>query len=53
MAHPHARMRMQAEDSEHLLKEEPRVEFSGDEGLGRYLDLHDSFQRFVNGEQGQ
>lgn len=38
----------QAEDDSGLLKEEPHVEFTGEEGLGRYLDLHDLFSRFLN-----
>ena len=31
-----------------MVKEEPRgAEFSGEEGLGRYLDLHEHHQRLV------
>ena len=34
---------------EQMIKEEPRgAEFSGEEGLGRYLDLHEHHQRFVS-----
>lgn len=39
---------MQAENDEEALKEEPHVEFTGEEGYGRYLDLHQLFQLFVN-----
>ncbi|GLC47372.1 hypothetical protein PLESTM_002065900 [Pleodorina starrii] len=38
----------EAEDDTPLLKEEPQVEFTGEEGLGRYLDLHDLYLRFLN-----
>ncbi|GFR50687.1 hypothetical protein Agub_g12939 [Astrephomene gubernaculifera] len=38
----------EAEDDTPLLKEEPHVDFTGEEGLGRYLDLHDLYQRFLN-----
>ena len=39
----------QAEDTESLIKEEPRgVEFSGEEGLGRFLDLHEHHMSFVS-----
>eukprot|EP00955_Chlamydomonas_euryale_P116043 366393-Chlamydomonas_euryale.AAC.2 len=44
---------LQAESDEHLLREEPRPEFSGEEGLGRCLDLHEHFQRFVNSKFGK
>ena len=43
---------VQAEDGSALLKEEPHVEFTGEEGLGRYLDLHDLFLRFHNSKLG-
>ncbi|GIL62707.1 hypothetical protein Vafri_16876 [Volvox africanus] len=38
----------EAEDDTPMLKEEPHVEFTGEEGLGRYLDLHDLYLRFRN-----
>ena len=31
-----------------MLKEEPKVDFSGEEGGGRYLDLHQHFNVFMN-----
>ncbi|KAG1663564.1 hypothetical protein FOA52_013184 [Chlamydomonas sp. UWO 241] len=43
----------EAENDEHLLKEEPRLEFSGDEGLGRFLDLHEHYQAFINSKFGK
>ncbi|GFH09379.1 splicing factor 3a, subunit 3, partial [Haematococcus lacustris] len=41
-----------AENDEALLKEEPTVEFTGEEGLGRYLDLHALFAAFQNAKFG-
>ncbi|EFJ51494.1 splicing factor 3a, subunit 3 [Volvox carteri f. nagariensis] len=38
----------EAEDDTLLLKEEPHVDFTGEEGLGRYLDMHDLYLRFLN-----
>lgn len=43
----------QGEDDEALLREEPAVAFSGEEGLGRYLDLHDHFHAYVNSRFGR
>ncbi|KAJ9507341.1 hypothetical protein QJQ45_006307 [Haematococcus lacustris] len=42
----------EAENDEALLKEEPTVEFTGEEGLGRYLDLHALFAAFQNAKFG-
>ena len=39
---------MQTEDEEAVIHAEPKVDFSGEEGGGRYLDLHEQFQLFVN-----
>ncbi|MCL7022049.1 hypothetical protein MKW94_014125 [Papaver nudicaule] len=36
------------ESDQKLLKEEPDVVFSGEEGRGRYLDLHEMHNRYVN-----
>ncbi len=41
------------EDDSHMLKEEPRLEFSGEEGFGRYLDLHALHRLFTNAKFGQ
>mmetsp|Transcript_40482 Transcript_40482/g.89949 ORF Transcript_40482/g.89949 Transcript_40482/m.89949 type:complete len:508 (-) Transcript_40482:699-2222(-) len=43
----------EAENDEAALKEEPHVDFTGEEGLGRYLDLHEHFMRFVNSKFGK
>eukprot|EP00246_Nothoceros_aenigmaticus_P004024 TRINITY_DN1531_c0_g1_i2.p1 TRINITY_DN1531_c0_g1~~TRINITY_DN1531_c0_g1_i2.p1 ORF type:complete len:334 (-),score=64.33 TRINITY_DN1531_c0_g1_i2:850-1776(-) len=40
------------EDVDDLLKEEPYIEFSGEESYGRYLDLHDLHNRFMNSKFG-
>ncbi|KAI3900646.1 hypothetical protein MKW92_022830 [Papaver armeniacum] len=45
--HPYSRA-LEESDQELLLKEEPRVEFSGEEGHGRYLDLHELYNRYIN-----
>ncbi len=31
---------------------EPRIDFSGEEGLGRFLDLHEHYNRFINAKLG-
>lgn len=43
----------QAEDESAALKLEPPLEFSGEEALGRYLDLHEHHQRFINSKFGR
>ncbi|GAB4814775.1 hypothetical protein N2152v2_001821 [Parachlorella kessleri] len=43
----------EAENDEAVLREEPQVPFSGEEGLGRYLDLHDHLQAYVNSKFGK
>eukprot|EP00798_Chlamydomonas_sp_ICE-L_P018774 gene18774-25310_t len=43
----------EAENDEAALKQEPHVEFTGEEGLGRTLDLHEHFQSFVNAKFGR
>lgn len=50
--HPIARV-VDSEDPEELLKEEPRVEFSGEEAFGRYLDMHELYNEYVNSKFGQ
>lgn len=42
----------QAENDEVLRGELP-VEFSGEEALGRYLDLHEHFNAFINSKFGR
>ncbi len=42
----------QAENDELASQEEPRVEFSGEEGQGRFLDLHEHYHTFINSKFG-
>eukprot|EP01018_Ginkgo_biloba_P003226 Gb_06863 [translate_table: standard] len=51
--HPIARVVDALDDPEELLKEEPRVEFSGEEAFGRYLDMHELYNEYVNSKFGQ
>lgn len=44
---------MQPEDTSGGLRGELDVEFSGEESLGRFLDLHESFNRFINSKFGR
>lgn len=39
---------MQAEDDSEMLKEDVHVEFSGEEGGGRFLDMHQLYLIFTN-----
>jgi len=41
------------EDADELVKEEPHVEFSGEESFGRYLDLHILHHEFINAKFGR
>ncbi|KAI3835332.1 hypothetical protein MKW98_020448 [Papaver atlanticum] len=36
------------ESDQELLLKEPHVDFSGEEGHGRYLDLHELYNRYIN-----
>ncbi|CAH8384498.1 unnamed protein product [Eruca vesicaria subsp. sativa] len=40
-------------DYEALLKVEPVISFSGEEGAGRYLDLHDLYNQYINSKFGE
>ncbi|KAK9292592.1 hypothetical protein L1049_020566 [Liquidambar formosana] len=51
--HPAAKVVDAGEDFEELLKEEPRIEFSGEEASGRYLDLHELYNQFINSKFGE
>ncbi|XP_060203845.1 splicing factor SF3a60 homolog [Lycium barbarum] len=52
--HPAARGIIDTSDEyEQLLKEEPQIEFSGEEGSGRYLDLHELFNEYINSKFGE
>ncbi|BBN09520.1 splicing factor 3A subunit 3 [Marchantia polymorpha subsp. ruderalis] len=50
--HPSARVVDEGEDAEDLLKEEPWIEFSGEEAHGRYLDLHELYNSYLNSKFG-
>eukprot|EP00252_Welwitschia_mirabilis_P025296 TRINITY_DN7840_c0_g1_i1.p1 TRINITY_DN7840_c0_g1~~TRINITY_DN7840_c0_g1_i1.p1 ORF type:complete len:506 (+),score=90.10 TRINITY_DN7840_c0_g1_i1:171-1688(+) len=50
--HPNARA-VDVEDPEEILKEEPLIEFSGEEAFGRYLDMHEVYHEYVNSKFGQ
>ncbi|KAG0577495.1 hypothetical protein M758_5G153600 [Ceratodon purpureus] len=51
--HPNAREGVTADDPEEYLKEEPYIDFSGEEAYGRYLDLHELYNQFLNSKFGQ
>ncbi|XP_054798024.1 splicing factor SF3a60 homolog [Prosopis cineraria] len=51
--HPAARVVDANDDYEELLKEEPQIEFSGEEALGRYLDMHELYYRYINSKFGE
>jgi len=42
----------EAENDEEALKYEPQVEFSGEEVYGKYLDLHECYNIFINKKFG-
>lgn len=50
--HPSARVIDANDDYEQLLKEEPQIEFSGEEAYGRYLDMHELFNDYINSKFG-
>ncbi|XP_052199758.1 splicing factor SF3a60 homolog [Diospyros lotus] len=51
--HPAARVIDANEEFEELLKEEPRIEFAGEEAYGRYLDLHELYNDYINSKFGE
>ncbi|KAF3432834.1 hypothetical protein FNV43_RR23936 [Rhamnella rubrinervis] len=51
--HPAARVVDANEEHEVLLKEEPPIEFSGEEAFGRYLDLHELYNQYINSKFGE
>ncbi|KAK9094119.1 hypothetical protein Scep_025588 [Stephania cephalantha] len=51
--HPNARVVDVGVEYEELLKEEPVVEFSGEEALGRYLDMHELYNEYINSKFGE
>lgn len=51
--HPANRVVDANEEYEALLKEEPIIEFTGEEAFGRYLDLHEMYNRYINSKFGE
>ncbi|XP_010924860.1 splicing factor SF3a60 homolog [Elaeis guineensis] len=51
--HPAARVVDANEEFEELLKEEPQIEFSGEEAFGRYLDMHELYNKYINSKFGE
>ncbi|KAF9602120.1 hypothetical protein IFM89_025165 [Coptis chinensis] len=51
--HPSARVIDASEDYDELLKDEPLVEFSGEEGYGRYFDMHELYNEYINSKFGK
>ncbi|MED6211384.1 hypothetical protein PIB30_073195 [Stylosanthes scabra] len=51
--HPVARVVDANDDYEALLKEEPQIEFSGEEAFGRYLDMHELYHQYINSKFGE
>ncbi|GFP81095.1 splicing factor 3a subunit 3 [Phtheirospermum japonicum] len=52
--HPAARyVDTTADEAEQILKEEPTIEFTGEEAFGRYLDLHELYNEYINSKFGQ
>ncbi|KAJ9679827.1 hypothetical protein PVL29_021669 [Vitis rotundifolia] len=51
--HPAARVVDVNEEYEELLKEELRIEFRGEEAFGRYLDLHELYNEYINSKFGE
>ena len=43
----------EVEDDEEALKYEPAVKFSGEEVYGKYLDLHEQYNAFINTKFGE
>ncbi|XP_020527853.1 splicing factor SF3a60 homolog isoform X2 [Amborella trichopoda] len=44
---------VEAPDDEESLKEEPYIEFSGEEAFGRYLDMHGLYNEYINSKFGE
>ncbi|XP_075502283.1 splicing factor SF3a60 homolog [Primulina tabacum] len=51
--HPTARYVDTTDEFEQLLKEEPVIEFTGEEAFGRYLDLHELYNDYINSKFGK
>ncbi|XP_021764140.1 splicing factor SF3a60 homolog [Chenopodium quinoa] len=51
--HPSARVIDAEEEYEQMFKEDPLLDFSGEEASGRYLDLHEFYNRYINSKFGE
>ncbi|KAJ9545687.1 hypothetical protein OSB04_025394 [Centaurea solstitialis] len=51
--HPSARVIDTTDEYEQLLQEEPQIEFSGEEAYGRYLDMHELYNYYINSKFGK
>ncbi|KAK9145455.1 hypothetical protein Sjap_005358 [Stephania japonica] len=51
--HPNAHVVDVGVEYEELLKEEPVVDFSGEEALGRYFDMHELYNEYINSKFGE
>ncbi|KAI3751148.1 hypothetical protein L2E82_22194 [Cichorium intybus] len=51
--HPSARVIDTTDEYEELLQEEPQLEFSGEEAYGRYLDMHELYNDYINSKFGK
>ncbi|GJP36528.1 hypothetical protein CLOM_g21027 [Closterium sp. NIES-68] len=51
--HPGARVVEGEVDVDEAIKDEPWVQFSGEEALGKYVDVHEVYQQFTNAKFGR
>ncbi|KDP22149.1 hypothetical protein JCGZ_25980 [Jatropha curcas] len=51
--HPAARVVDANDEFEALLKEEPAIEFTGEEAFGKYLDMHELYNQYINSKFGE
>ncbi|TQD69433.1 hypothetical protein C1H46_045034 [Malus baccata] len=51
--HPVVRVVDANEENEILFKEDPQIEFSEEEAFGRYLDLHEIYNQYINSKFGE
>ncbi|GMH08904.1 hypothetical protein Nepgr_010744 [Nepenthes gracilis] len=51
--HPAARVVDAGEEYELMFKEDPVLDFSGEEAFGRYLDLHEFYNKYINSKFGE
>eukprot|EP00245_Coleochaete_scutata_P011206 TRINITY_DN4114_c0_g1_i1.p1 TRINITY_DN4114_c0_g1~~TRINITY_DN4114_c0_g1_i1.p1 ORF type:complete len:513 (-),score=146.40 TRINITY_DN4114_c0_g1_i1:146-1684(-) len=51
--HPNARVVERQDNMEDFLHEEPEVEFSGEENFGKYVDMHELYNKYINAKFGQ